>query len=416
MEPTSSRDFRICPNCQRPTPAQLPDCINCGARSLQAVVADNQMRAAKRFVEALRARGNPVTYGILAFNLAVYLVMAFAAGGNIVSNLVGGVDAQTLLAFGAKTNELLQRGQWFRLVTPIFIHIGVLHIASNSYALWIIGPQVERLYGSARFMVIYLLTGMAGIAGSYIGSTMRHQPNTPSAGASGAIFGLFGVLFVFGYKYRHELPPAIRRAFGSGVIPVIAINLFIGATVPFIDNSAHIGGLLAGGLLALALPYVAPGKEAFSAVGRVVIAACVLVVGYSFAQAYRYGHGQMFGARASIQSFLEAVNGADQAMADGIRAAQESPDSSQRKEAITELRQAAQKLDRARGPDDRAEVLRADFSRIAKKQEELLSNADASAADVAANAKDFEVLGKQLTEWVDTDGAAFGLKRSTDNK
>jgi rhomboid protease GluP len=369
-----------------------------------------------RFADALRARGNPVTYAILAFNVVVYLVMAFAAGGNPLTNLVSGVDAPTLLAFGAKTNDLLQRGQWFRLVTPIFIHIGLLHIASNSYALWIIGPQVERLYGSARFLLIYLLTGMAGIAGSYVGSMLRQRPNIPSAGASGALFGLFGVLFVFGYKYRHELPPALRRAFGAGVLPVIAINLFIGATVPFIDNSAHIGGLLAGGALALLLPYVAPGKEEVSAGGLILIGACVLIVGYSFTQAYRYGHGQMFGAKASIQTFLEAVNGADQAMADGIRAAQEPPDSSQRRNAIAELGQAVNKLDSARGPDDRADILRADFSRVAKRQQELLSNADAPAAEIQANAKDFEVLGKQLAEWVDTDGPIFGLKRSTDEK
>jgi len=380
------------------------------------VVQDNQMRAAMRFADALRARGNPVTYAILVFNVVVYLVMAFAAGGNLLNNLFSGVDAPTLIAFGAKTNDLLQHGQWFRLVTPIFIHIGALHIASNSYALWIIGPQVERLYGSARFLLIYLLTGMAGIAGSYVGSMLRARPNIPSAGASGALFGLFGVLFVFGYKYRHELPPALRRAFGAGVLPVIAINLFIGATVPFIDNSAHIGGLIAGGALALLLPYVAPGKEEFSSGGLILIASCVLIVGYSFTQAYRYGHGQMFGSRASIQTFLEAVNGADKAMADGIRAAQEPPDSSQRKSAIAELGQAVSKLDTAKGPDDRADVLRADFSRLAKRQQELLRNADASTAEIAANAKDFEVLGKQLAEWVDTDGSAFGLKRSTDEK
>src|SRR6476660_1426246 len=124
MQQTPSRDFRICPNCERPTPAHQPECINCGARSLQAVVQDNQMRAAMRFADALRARGNPVTYAILVFNVVVYLVMAFAAGGNLLNNLFSGVDAPTLIAFGAKTNDLLQRGQWFRLVTPIFIHIG----------------------------------------------------------------------------------------------------------------------------------------------------------------------------------------------------------------------------------------------------------------------------------------------------
>jgi rhomboid protease GluP len=285
------RQFRLCQQCGRPTPAQLPDCVNCGARSLQAVVENDLARAEQRFARAYFSRTSPLTYGILGFNILVYLLMSVTSGGNFVENLVYGVEPATLIAFGAKTNELLwDRGEWFRLLTPLFIHGGMVHIISNSYALWIVGPQVERLYGSARFLLIYLLAGIGGVVGSFAGSAMLgRDPRVPSVGASGSIFGLFGVLAAFGYKYRHELPPAFRRAFGSGIFPVIAINLFIGFSIPVIDNGAHLGGLIAGGLLTLLVPYIAPGQERVSRAGLVILAVCLAVIGWCFARAWIEG-------------------------------------------------------------------------------------------------------------------------------
>jgi membrane associated rhomboid family serine protease len=90
----------------------------------------------------------------------------------------------------------------------------------NSYAIWVVGPQVEKLYGAARFTIIYLGAGIAGVLGSY-----WYHPEAPSAGASGAIFGLFGALLVFGFKYRSTIPPMFQRAVGRGVLPVIVLNL-----------------------------------------------------------------------------------------------------------------------------------------------------------------------------------------------
>src|SRR4051812_49971100 len=119
----------------------------------------------------------------------------------------GGTNEATLIGFGAKVNSSIDRGEYWRLVTPIFIHIGFLHIAFNSYALWIVGPQVEKLYGGSRFVILYVLTGIAGVAGSYF-----YHPLSQSAGASGAIFGLFGVLLVFGIRYQKNIPPYFKRA------------------------------------------------------------------------------------------------------------------------------------------------------------------------------------------------------------
>src|SRR5262249_39921800 len=150
----------------------------------------------------------------------------------------GTTNDAILLAFGAKANFLINQGEYWRFVTPVFIHIGLLHLFFNSYALWMVGPQVEKLYGGARFVVLYVLTGIGGVAGRYL-----YRPDGLSAGASGAIFGLFGVLLVFGLRHRRHVPPFFRQAVIKGVLPTILINLVIGFSVAQIDNSAHIAGL-----------------------------------------------------------------------------------------------------------------------------------------------------------------------------
>jgi len=297
-----ARPFRLCEQCGRPTPVNLPQCVNCGAISIQSVVAEEQERVERRYARALFSRATPVTYALLAANVGVFMLMAIVSGGT--------EDRAALIAFGAKTNELLQSGEWFRLITPIFIHAGLLHLLLNSYALWVVGIQVEKLYGSARFLLIYLLSGVGGVAGSYFGQIFLQKPiDAPSVGASGAIFGLFGVLAVFGFRYRREMPPAIRRAMTAGVLPVIVINLFIGFSIPFIDNSAHIGGLLTGAALTLIVPYIAPGRERVSKTGLLIIALCVAVIVYCFAQAYLANRRS-----ETVDSFLRGTNSTQEAL------------------------------------------------------------------------------------------------------
>jgi len=137
-----------------------------------------------------------------------------------------------------------------------------------------IGPYVEKLYGSAKFVFFWVLTGIAGVVGSYLtvrpsltvgglGHFLFKAGDGPSAGASGALFGLVGVLFVFGIKFRHELPEGFKRAFGTGMLPTILLNLFIGYVGSgFIDNGAHLGGLVSGAALALLVQYHRPGESA----------------------------------------------------------------------------------------------------------------------------------------------------------
>lgn len=183
-----------------------------------------------------RARRFPATFGLIAITALVFLVQLLAealAGGDI------------LLYYGAKINANLAAGEAWRLVTPIFLHAGVLHIGVNMYSLWALGPAVERFFGHARFLAVYLLSGIGGVLLSLVLSP------DPSVGASGAIFGLLGSLATFLYLHRAtfgQLGAAQLRQ----LVFVALINLAMGLT-PGIDNWGHVGGLVTGSLLALFL-------------------------------------------------------------------------------------------------------------------------------------------------------------------
>jgi membrane associated rhomboid family serine protease len=402
------RPFRMCERCGQPTPSNLPQCVNCGAVSAHAVVADEESRAERRFQDALFSRATPATFALLIINVAVFVLMMVSSGNS--------EEPSTLIAFGAKTNELLRRGEWFRLVTPIFIHAGWAHLLFNSYALWVVGTQVEKLYGSARFLLIYLLAGVGGVAGSYFGQAVfRKAVDAPSVGASGAIFGLFGVMAVFGFRYRHELPPTIRRVLGAGVLPVIVINLFIGFSFPFIDNAAHIGGLLTGAALTLLIPYIAPGRERVSKLGLLIIALCAAVIIYCFAQAHRTSGKYFAQGRAQIaaESFLNGVTPAQTALNRAFNASLNRSSGQELSSAKSDLGDAIEKLRNAQAPDAKSEQIRQELLHIAGKQlSSMTAPPDAGAANKAAikaNLDDYDKFLNRLKEWAVTEGPKYGM-------
>ena len=155
----------------------------------------------------------------------------------------GSNDTLTLIQFGANYGPLVKSGQVFRLLTSAFLHIGVIHLLVNMYSLYVIGSQVENYIGKWKFLLIYFVSAISGNLLSVVFNTGI------SAGASGAIFGLLGALLYFGLHYRLFLGNVLV----TQIIPVIILNLFIGFTIPGIDNSAHIGGLVGGYLATMAL-------------------------------------------------------------------------------------------------------------------------------------------------------------------
>jgi membrane associated rhomboid family serine protease len=202
-------------------------------------------------------------------------MLMWESSGMSFAALQRGFPDAVLVMYGAKLNYLINAPyhQWWRFVTPMFVHIDILHLLMNMFSLLILGPFVEKLYGSAKFVVFWMVTGIAGVLASYLAlrpslarglwTFIFRSADVPAAGASGALFGLIGVLFVFGIKYRRELPEGFKRVFGTGMLPIIFINLFIGFVGrSFIGNAAHLGGLFAGAALALFVDYRRPGARA----------------------------------------------------------------------------------------------------------------------------------------------------------
>lgn len=177
-----------------------------------------------------------VTYSLIFICILVFILMYVLGNGS--------TDSYTLLVFGANVDTLTKNGDYYRLFTSMFLHIGILHLLCNMYSLYIIGKEVENVFGKVKYLIIYLLSG---IAGSILSLAFNH--NTICAGASGAIFGLLGALLYFGYYYRTYLGATLTRS----IIPVIVLNLIIGFTSSGIDNAAHIGGLVGGILIAMAV-------------------------------------------------------------------------------------------------------------------------------------------------------------------
>jgi membrane associated rhomboid family serine protease len=310
--------FRECPACGNQTPAQSASCEHCGAPSIEAEIAANEAATETRFLRALFTRSNPFTMVFIGINVGVFVLMGLAGGFALMS-----VDPEVLRGFGAKQNNLIaEQHQYWRLITSIFIHIGFIHLFLNNYALWIIGQEIEQIYGSARFVVLYLVTGMLGSVGSYI-----FNPEATSAGASGAIFGLFGVMATFAFKYRKEIPALLSREIRRRVLPIIAINLVFGFSVSIVDNAAHIGGLLGGIALALAVPYMRPDEKRTPLVWRALQVICLVVIFVSFVSAFRNYNGPPLAvsnvtrrSASGVVTYFESMKGAIASLGEVVQA------------------------------------------------------------------------------------------------
>jgi rhomboid protease GluP len=158
---------------------------------------------------------------------------------------LGGATGEVLIRLGAMVPFLVATGEYWRLVTAMFLHVGVIHLLLNSWGLFLFGNLIEGVFGSARFVAIYLVTGFFASAASFAFGGV----NRVAAGASGAIFGLLGAWLAYNWR-RREL--FMAQANVRGALLLIAINLVLGFSVQGIDNTAHVGGLVAGVLAGLA--------------------------------------------------------------------------------------------------------------------------------------------------------------------
>lgn len=181
-----------------------------------------------------------VTITLIALNV-LYFIVSVVMSGSILS--IVSISQEVLVELGAKYNAGIASGQYYRLITCMFLHGGIVHIALNMYALYAIGPLVERVYGKVKYLLIYFIGGVSASLLSYIMSP------TISIGASGAIFALLGACLVLAVKMKRR----IGKGFFNNIITVIVINLVLGLSLPDIDNFGHVGGLLGGIVTAIAV-------------------------------------------------------------------------------------------------------------------------------------------------------------------
>lgn len=197
-------------------------------------INEKNQEEAKKAEDVFRKKMPIITYVIMIISCILYIVTTLASG-----NLIK-IDGETLVNYGGliKSDNI---AEFYRLLTSIFLHGDIFHLAFNMYALYILGPQLESFFGKTKFTVIYLLSGIIG----NLFTMLFLGDYQVGIGASGAIFGLLGAMLYFGYHYRIYLSEVLK----TQIIPLIIINLFLSMIMGF-NNIAHLGGLFGGYLAA----------------------------------------------------------------------------------------------------------------------------------------------------------------------
>ena len=198
-----------------------------------------------------QSSGMVVTQVFLGINVAIFLAMVLAD-----PSVIGNAPGKLLVLLGANAGGLTLGGEYWRLITCVFLHGNLLHIAFNMWCLWNLGALAESLYGHWTFAIVYLLAGVGGSLGSVI-----WNPDVLSVGASGAIFGIAGALIASYYLGDFSLPRAAVSGTLRSVVTFVGYNLVFGAMIARVDNAAHIGGLITGMLLGALIAKVAPDPD-----------------------------------------------------------------------------------------------------------------------------------------------------------
>lgn len=252
-------DRRICPDCMISASVgfQCPECVREGNKDIR--------QARTHFGGKVSDDQGWVTKTLIGINVVFLLLQKTSPEVQIHLWLIGsGNDPATFQPDGVAA------GEYWRLLTAAFLHGGFVHLALNMYALYLFGPPLEAALGRVRFLALYLLSVLGGSAVSYAFS----NPRIPSLGASGAVFGLLGAFFIVNRRLGRDT---------SGLLVLVAINFAFGFIAPNIDWRAHLGGLIAGALVAAAMVYAPRSHRTVVQVGG----ACVVLLGIVALVAWR---------------------------------------------------------------------------------------------------------------------------------
>jgi rhomboid protease GluP len=262
-----------CPQCEREferhsgdSPVSL-NCPECDERLAQMARAGIPTPG-----QALVTPSYLITLGLIGLNVMVFLVMVLRGVSPIAPS------PQQAIAFGADYGPLTLNGEWWRLLTSMFVHFGIIHIGLNMWCLWNLGRAAEQLMGRASYLLAYFVSGIF----SSIASVFWH-PLGASAGASGAIFGIAGALVAYVYLKKTPSHLTINKRMLGSLGTFIAYNLAFGA-LPGISNAAHIGGLLMGLVVGAALPAAGADEAARrSRLSLVCVFSAIALVGSAIA-------------------------------------------------------------------------------------------------------------------------------------
>ena len=243
-----------CSRCDRPI---------CGRCAIPATVGQHCpwcVAEARRSAPKIRSTMGATAPGVVA-------IVAVNAAFYLAQTVVPGLTARLGAIPGA-----IAHGEWFRLVTPMLLHAGLWHIALNMLVLWIYGPSVERAFGTARFLAMYVISGFIGGVASFAFGPCRSL----GVGASGAIFGIVGVLLVHLYNRRRSDFVAANL---KNLLLFVGLNMVLGLVWPWVDVFAHVGGLAAG--VALGAGFDGPAGRGISGGRGVLVATAVVIAGIS---------------------------------------------------------------------------------------------------------------------------------------
>lgn len=256
-----------CSECGRPI---CPDCMTFGPVGIRCPDHSGQARGAGRVVRNVQRRTarNPglVTTVLVAINVGIYLLQL--AGGASVNASSGWIYEH-----GALFGPYVAQGDWYRLLTAAFLHYGPIHLGMNMLALWWIGRPLEDWLGPVRYLLLYLVSGLAGSAGALIAN-----PTGVTVGASGAIFGILGAAIVLERQQTYVL--------GGSAITLLVVNLAFTFAVPGISIGGHLGGLAGGALAILALSQFGKRSAVYSRFDILSIASLLAIGVVSIAVAY----------------------------------------------------------------------------------------------------------------------------------
>jgi membrane associated rhomboid family serine protease len=277
-------DRPICPNCMNEASVgfQCPECVRQGART--------QRSARTAFGGGVEGAAGAVTITLIVINVLVFIAGVISSGsaGSIAGGGLGGLlgggtplhEWGSLVTYNSRPISNTEAeiipggmidGEYHRLFTSMFLHYGVFHLLMNMWALWVLGRPLEAALGRVRFLALYLLCGLGGSVLAFV----LGSPNVPSAGASGAVFGMFSALIIVLRKMRLSV---------ASIIPVLVFNLVITFSFSgYISWQAHVGGLITGGIVAAGLAYAPPKQrnvvQAITIVGTLVLLVVVFAVG-----------------------------------------------------------------------------------------------------------------------------------------